>query len=99
MHVNFERREYVLYSKACMFLLTGLTVCGAGWEEAKNLKSQSSLEASTHVTTTLIDLVSLQLVSVLRFAPAAEANGKIIMVLKSTGIVNSVPEIIQREYR
>lgn len=52
-------------------------------KKSGTFKSQSSLEASTHFTTTHIDLVSLQLVSVLRLAPAAESNGKTIIVLKA----------------
>lgn len=44
-----------------MFLLTEDMVCGAVWEEAKNLglRSQSSLEASAHSTSSHTDLLSL----------------------------------------
>ena len=64
-----------------------------------DFRSQSSLEASTHFTTTHVDLVSLQLVSVLGLAPAADSNGKTVIVLKSTGIVNSLCGIIQHGYQ
>lgn len=63
-------------------------------EKIWGFRSQSSLEASTH-----IDLVSLQLVSVLGLAPAAENSGKTIIVLKSTGIINSLSGIIQNGYQ
>ena len=62
-------------------------------------RSQSSLEAYTHLTTVHIDLVFLQLVLVLGLAPAAESNGKTAIMLKSTRIVNSVSGIIQHGYQ
>lgn len=61
--------------------------------------SQSCLKASTHLITTRFGLVSLQFFSVLSLAPAAaEGNGKNIIALKSTGIINSLSGVSQHGY-
>lgn len=61
--------------------------------------SHSCLKASIHLITTRFGLVSLQFFSVLTLAPAAaEGNGKNIIVLKSTGIVNSLSGVSQHGY-